>query len=497
MIDGARITIRNAGFLLAQRGFHILASFLFAVLVPRMMGPGDYGRYALVTSLYLWLVWGSDLSSSQVMGRYVPNFVLQGEKEKLQKFFSNLLAVSLVSGALCACLYLLLTALWLTDLDLILLITMSVTLLFRATAHPFFTLFLGLNQAARWGMGEILRHWFILVLVIIGFYLASLQGAFLGLWLTECVILSIGIWWGKSYFSWTEFRLDVRYLTPYLRFGLIFLLFNLLSSAFQCSGEVMVRLFYPDYVQVGYFGLANNVYFSIALVIPQFTIAFAPLMITLQTQGKTEILRQWIEQLINGLTVGGMFVVFGILLLGDNLVPLVLGAAYQPVAANLFPLSLTLWVQVLSSVAILLTVVHNHPKTAVMSAVIRLIAIWTFGPFLIAKWGSLGGCYAVLFASAICAGYLTWRMKRVITYSLRKWAFIIALGFIFLPLLWLQSSWPINVLLYAVFGVGYCALLLLLRIFTFSEAVAVGRAFRSKNRILNGSKSVGKEYVDG
>jgi O-antigen/teichoic acid export membrane protein len=272
----------------------------------------------------------------------------------------------------------------------------------------------------------------------------------------------------------------VRYLAPYLRFGLIFLIFNLLSAAFQSSGEVLVRLFYPDYVQVAYFGLTNNVYLTIGLAIPQFTIAFAPLMITLQAQGKTENVRQWIERLINGLTVGGMFVVFGVLFLGNNLVPLILGAAYLPVAANLLPLSLTLWAQVLSSVAILLTLVYNTPKTAVMSAFIRLAALWIFGPFLIAKWGSLGGCFAVLLASAIYAGYLTWRMKGMITYSLRKWTSIIALGFIFLPLLWLRSSWSINVLLYAVFIIGYCIILIVLRIITLSEVLAIGRAFDSK-----------------
>jgi hypothetical protein len=133
----------------------------------------------------------------------------------------------------------------------------------------------------------------------------------------------------------------------------------------------------------------------------------------------------------------------------------------------------------------------------VWSAVIRLAALWIFGPFLIAKWGSLGGCFAVLLASAICASYLTWRMKRVITYSLRKWASIIALGFIFLPLLWWQSSWSINLSLYGIFLVGYPALLLLLRFFTVSEVVAVGRAFRSKNAVFNPSKSVGEEYLDG
>ncbi len=497
MIDEARITVRNAGFLLAQRGLHIVAALLFAVLVPRMMGPGDYGRYALLTSLYLWFAWGTDLSSSQVMGRFIPHFLLRGEKEKLQKFFSNLLAVSLVSGALGACLYLMFTGLWLTDLDLILLVAMSVTLLFRAAGHPFFALLLGLNQAARWGMGEILRHWFVFVLVIVGFYLGRLRGALLGLLLAEFIVLSIGVCWGKAYLSRRELRLDIHYLAPYLRFGLIFLLFNLLSSAFQCSGEVLVRLFHPDYVQVGYFGLANNVYFTIAQVIPQFTIAFAPLMITLRTQGKTESIKQWIEQLINGVTAGGMIVVFGVLLLGDNLVPLVLGPAYQPVAANLFPLSLTVWVQVLTSVAILLAVVYNRPKTAVISAVIRLAALWTFAPFLVAKWGSLGGCYAVLSASAICAGYLTWRMKEIIAYSLRSWALIIGLGFVFLPLKWLQSSWSTNAMLYGIFLAGFPCLLLLLRFFTVSEAVAVVQAFRSKDARFNASKRPGEEYLDG
>jgi len=87
-------------------------------------------------------------------------------------------------------------------------------------------------------------------------------------------------------------------------------------------------------------------------------------------------------------------------------------------------------------------------------------------------------------------------MKRVTTYTLKKWVAIVALGIIFLPLLCQESSWPINGLLYVIFAVGYCTFLLVLRIFTFSDAVAVGRAFRSKNTIFNVSKSVGKEYLD-
>jgi O-antigen/teichoic acid export membrane protein len=481
MIDGAQNAIRNAVILLVQRGFHIIAGLLFAVLVPRMMGPSDYGRYALVTSLYLWFLFGSDLGFTQVMGRYVPNFVLQGEKERLQKFFSNLLAAGLLSGAISASLYLSFTALWLTDLDLFLLIIMAAVLLVRAGSRPFFNFFLGLNQAARWGMGETLRHWFLIILVIIGFYLGSLRGALLGLFLTEWIVLVTGLWWGKSYFSLTELRLDVRYLIPYLQFGFSFLIFNLLSSTIQYSGEVLVRLFYSDYAQVGFFGLANNVYSTISPAIYQFTIAFVPFMMTLHVKGETKTLTQWMEHLINWLTVGTVFMVFTVLLLGNDLVPLVLGAAYRPVATNLLPLSLMLWVQVLNNVGILLAIVYNRPKIAVWAAGIRLAAIWSFGPFLVAEWGSLGGCFTVLLASVICSVYLTWRMQKVLTYSLKKWVGVIIVGLIFLPLSWLRSSWSVNIILYAVFIIGYSTLLLLLRFINLSELVAVWHAFRSRS----------------
>ena len=48
-------------------------------------------------------------------------------------------------------------------------------------------------------------------------------------------------------------------------------------------------------------------------------------MMTLLAQGETKTLKQWMEQLIKWLTVGGVFVVFGVLLLGNDLVPIGIG----------------------------------------------------------------------------------------------------------------------------------------------------------------------------
>lgn len=50
MTSDAGQALRNAGWLLAQRGLRVAGAALVAVLVPRLMGP-ILGRYALVTSV--------------------------------------------------------------------------------------------------------------------------------------------------------------------------------------------------------------------------------------------------------------------------------------------------------------------------------------------------------------------------------------------------------------------------------------------------------------
>jgi O-antigen/teichoic acid export membrane protein len=496
MIHEAQITLRNVGLLLAQRNLHLAGNFLFAALVPRLIGPGDYGRYALLTSLAIWFALFSHVGFQEVMARFFPQFRAEGDEKSLRKLFNSLLTVSLVSGSITTGLYFLLTVLWLRDLDLLLLATMASTVLIRGVAHPFFTLFLGLNQAARWGMAEIFRRWFSIVFLISGFYLNGLQGACLGLLLTELAVLSIGFWWGRPYLSRSDMRLDISYLTPYLQFGLAFFTIHLVLTAFQYSGEILVRLFNMDYIQIAYFALAYNVFQTIASTIPKFTLAFAPLMTIQLAKGETEALRDWVKHLIKWLAIGGVWVTMGIVLLGKDLVPLVLGGAYHAVTTNLLVLSFALFSLALSNVATLLTIVYNYPKIALRAGGIRLAAFWVLGiPFVI-WWGSLGACLAVLCASVLYGGYFTWRIQRRITYSLQPCAWAIALGLFFLPLWWFQSSWVINALLYVVFVVGYCTVLLVLRIVTLSEVTALGRAFRSKNVIFNASKSVGKEHLD-
>lgn len=476
VISEARTTIQNSAWILLQRGLHAASGVVFALLVPRLMGPDIYGRYSLLTSLSIWFVLFSGLNLVDVIGRYAPEFILKRDKEGLQDFFGDLLTVRLASGILATGLYLGVTVTWLRDLDPWVLVIVAGTVFVRAISDLLFAVFVGLNQASRWQMGETLRQWVSLGILLPGFHLGGLRGAVLALLLTELIVLFIGVYWIRLHLAWPGLHLDVRRSIPYLQFGLVFFASDVLNTALGASGETMVRVITGDYVEVAYFGLAHRVFVTMALAIPQLALAFTPLLTALLAQGHIETLKRWLERLLKYLSLGGVFAVFGTLLLADDLVPLVLGAAYRPVAANLVPLTLTFLAMAAGNVARLLAVIYLQPRVALGASALRFVAFWVLGIPLVASLGSLGACVAMLAASLLHAGYFTWYMRRALRYSLRGSLLAIGLGIVFLPLVWLGSSWGTNMLLYSAFVLGYSVMLLLLRVLSRSEVAQLWQA---------------------
>jgi O-antigen/teichoic acid export membrane protein len=480
LIPDAQITLRNVWFLATQRGFYFIIAFLFALLVPRMMGPKIFGQYALVTSLALWFTVLSTTGFTQVIGRFVPHLALS-DQEAMQRFLGTLLAWRLAAGILAATLYVVFGLLWLHELDFLVLVIMAGIVFIRAVSTLIFAIFLGLNKAALWGLGENMRGWISLTFLLAGFYLAGLRGACLGLLFAELALLALALQWARPYLCRPGFWLDRGAMASYFRFGLIFFASQLLQAAFNNGGEALVRAVSGDYIQVSYYGLSFSIFIAIALIISQFTMAFAPMLGILLSQGDTEAVNMWAEKLVKWFAMGGVVVFFSILLLGDDLVSLVLGGAYRPVAASLLPMMLSLFAQALINVGCLLALIFDRPRQALYTSGIGLIAFCILGIPSIARWGSLGGCIAMLAASVLSAVYLTFRMREVARYSLAKYAVVIGLGSLFLPLWWVRSSWLSNVALYAAFVIAYGALLFLLRVITPNEIAAGWRAIHPKS----------------
>jgi O-antigen/teichoic acid export membrane protein len=134
MTVDTRQTLRGAGLLVLQRVGHVLGALLSAVLVPRLMGPDMFGRYALLSSLAGRLTMMSGLGLRDVIGRYAPVLVAAGDWPGLRRLFSQLLAVRVISGAALMVVYLVLGLAWLREFDGLVIVAAALTVPVGAAA---------------------------------------------------------------------------------------------------------------------------------------------------------------------------------------------------------------------------------------------------------------------------------------------------------------------------------------------------------------------------
>jgi hypothetical protein len=176
-----------------------------------------------------------------VIGRYAPVLVGAGDWPGLRRLFSQLLVVRVVSGAAAMAVYLVLGLAWLREFDGLVIVAAALTVPVGAVAAVLFALFLGLNRAARWGLGELTQRWLILGAVPLGFLAGGLRGACVGWLLADLLMLALGLAWAWPYISRDVRRPDPSYVRPYMRFGAAFFASRLLIVAAQTSGEPLIR----------------------------------------------------------------------------------------------------------------------------------------------------------------------------------------------------------------------------------------------------------------
>lgn len=465
----ADATVRNAGLLIALRGLALAGGLVYAALVPRTLGPQVYGQFALVTSLAIWFELASGLGIGQVIARQTPSFRLRDDRGGLAGFFGSLVTLRAAGGILAAAAYFALTRLWLQEIDPLVLAAVAASVVVQSVGGTLYSFFLGLNQAARWGANDVLSRWVPILFLVYGYSLGGLPGACLGLLAGESIVAGIALWWARPYLSWSGLRSGWRGLAPHMRFALGFYASTLVLALFQRSGEPMVRLFSGDYVEVGYFGLAYAAYSAAEAVIPQLTMAFAPFLITLRLRGDPARVARWAERLARWLGVAGIAAIAGAFLIGEDLVPAIFGADFAPVSIYLLPLALTLLPQAIGAIARMLAVVYDRPAEVVRASVLRLALLWAVGPVFVRRLGGAGAALAVFLAAIAYAVYLAWRMRPAARYPLARWGLTVALGFSFVPLVFLRSTWWLNLGLWGAFLAGYVALLLALRLISPEE----------------------------
>src|SRR5215510_1278418 len=85
-------TTKNLASVVLLKGAQYPIFILFMLLVPRMMGPEQYGQYALLISITAIVTALTDLGITEIYGRFVPEWRLQNDVAAITKFSSYLLA---------------------------------------------------------------------------------------------------------------------------------------------------------------------------------------------------------------------------------------------------------------------------------------------------------------------------------------------------------------------------------------------------------------------
>jgi O-antigen/teichoic acid export membrane protein len=473
-----RTAIRNITLLLLLRGLVVAGGVTTAALVPRTMGPATYGRYDLITMLTFWFTMLGSLGMGQITSRQTPELEAEGALARLRALFSNLMALRLLSSATVAILYFLTTRLWLRDLDGAILLVLSVAVLLRGPGSLCYALFLGQGRIARWAVPEVIRQWGSVTFALPCFLVGGLRGAVVGYLISESVILAIGILGARPSLAGRSLRPALRTVAPMLRVGLLFYAGDLVLSAIERSGAVLVRGVTLDYAQVGMFGVSYQVFTAALLSTQQISNSFVPLLTILRTQHESAELRLWVERLVKWLALVAVLGLLGSMLLGREIVLLVLGRAYLPAYRNLVALSAALLLVPLTQVCSVLALVHDRPGMVFTAALLRLACFWGGGVVLVMRWGSLGACLAVGAAIAVQAGYLAWQNRALVGPALRRWVTVVALGLLLAPAVFLRAGTAVNILLFFAAAGAYLLALRALGVISARELRVVYRALR-------------------
>lgn len=365
------------------------------VLVPRLFGADDYGRFAFVLSLsYLGQILG-DFGTLDVMGRYVPSLA----PAEASRLYMRTLVFKIVVGCLCGVVTAIVALAWSRwmRLDWAVLTGLGVTL--HVVAWVPFQFALGLNRVGTWMAEQAWRQWALLLLLLALLPPFGLGGALLAVVLMELLFCALGLWWVRDFWQTAELRLDWSYLRPLIRFGAGFFLANLAAVALYRSGPALIELLTGGRsAQAGYFNLALGLFLMAYVTLGQFAQSLIPTLSGFQANGQRESMQQWLHRFIRYSWLISWLGTISVWLLADWGVPLVFGAEFAPAAGALKWISLGIPLAALLWAANATATVLGRGKIKFSASLAALLVFLLVAAWLVPGLGAAGAALALSLA---------------------------------------------------------------------------------------------------
>ena len=481
MTTEARQMSRNLSLISINKVIQLMGGALWALIIPRWMGPEAYGQFALATAISLLLWWAGDFGGLEVFGRHLPTLREKNPEEARQLFAQTFLLRVLVAVLLIPLMLVVgpLIAPWLRGWPSFLIAASAGLHIISWTSYH--TLY-AQNEMGKWSV-EIswrLTVQLPLILLVASYGLVAQMAAYM---FTEIIFLAIAVWWTRAWFSEADFRPNLRFLRPYMRMGVGFWATNVGIILLFRTGTILVQILTGDSVQVSYYDLALVVFFLIFTIVDQLTRAFLPTVSEFEDEGQKQRLGNWLQVVTSWGTALAMLAVVGVQYTADWIMPFILGSDYAASAPVLRIMLLALPALVLVGVGTVATAVRQSARAKIIAIAIGIVIFWGGSAILAPRLGATGAAWALSLGLITYALALFAQVREDLQF---RWGALIAIIALALPLLALTPLLTSNILLalavFAAVSLLYLGVCLLLKLLPPEPLQLVGRLVRRKDQ---------------
>jgi O-antigen/teichoic acid export membrane protein len=408
-LSSSTLSVRDAKHVLSWKIIEYLGLISFLIVLPREMGPEQYGKFAALFSLVnlLWLT--SALGAQAAYGRFIPEFNIQSEKDRTRILFTQFFLLRSLLAVVLVFIFLTIIRRLMPDLSSETLWIAGALFFAGAVSMSFFQLFYGLNQLGRWLLRDnSSRLLLVLLLLVLGVEF-SLVNVFTLMLFIEVCFLSIGLHWSRSYFLFNRHMLDLSSFYVYLKFGVQFFIANLLLFVIWRSGEIIVLGFSQQSEEVAYYNIANAIALTIYGLFTQLGVMMVPSLSTLHDLGEHEKKSLWMANILKYTTICTWLTLIILKAVSEPLLVLILGGEFLPVIENLLILTLALFPMHIIRLGVSTALVHKQLNANILVAVTALTTFVIASLLITPEFGAIGTSSAVVLG-AVCGALVAYRI---------------------------------------------------------------------------------------
>jgi O-antigen/teichoic acid export membrane protein len=419
------------------------------------------------------------LGVGEICGRFVPEAELGADRTAVAVLASRLLAFkTVVSVTVLTLLFPILLWLYGGTFSPMYFVLIGLIALLTDWETLVYGLLFGLNKLARFSMRDPFRRILSLLFILFLFPRFGLLGALVSTLLVEVALLMLGLHWTKGYFAVEEVRLKFAFLKPCLTFGFALYVSWFLSNVWQRLGNVLINHITHDSRAVAFFDLANQGFLVVISMTVMIINSLVPMFSKLLLVGKEEKVLEWSGRLVRYVSILSVLAVAGVLFLGSDLIPFLIGEEYSEVVPNTVVLLLSLFPSVFVQIGFVYAVVYKRPEEFLWALMGALGTFVGLSVVLIPGHAAMGCSVATALSYYVMAGLAIYPFRDKVGVLLREGGVVIGLGALVLPLVLWKGEVLTNVLLATGFVGGFLTLLFWSRVVSMKEVGEAVAALR-------------------